>query len=212
MSAVNIPSPNIDGATLLSNSSGVVTWATLTQGVNTTITNASNSITIAAAGGGGTGNPEWFGTTTVTPLPASTGTFYSYNLNVLNAEPNAGFAYGAAARMAWPGPHQTQAFLGFAFYARPVVGNCFGPAVGTTTYFGRGRVYAGPDPFVLNTGQGYEIRFPQQGISAGISGIFFVATALNIWTTFPPTSIDWAGAGSSLGFGIDLEQAVQALP
>lgn len=212
MSAVNIPSPKTNGATLLGNSSGLTSWATLSQGSNVTITNASNAITIAASGGGGTGNPDWFGTTTLTPLAQATGTTYTYNLTVLTYTPTAGFAYGAAARLAWPGPSQTQAFLGFVFFARPTVGNCFGPAVGNTTYYGRGRVYAGPDPYVLDiAGAPFDISFPQQTVTANISGTNFVATAANTWSTSPPFSITWGGGGSALAFGIDLEQAVQAL-
>jgi hypothetical protein len=44
-----------DGQVLIASSSGAPVWANLTQGANVTITNGSNSITIASSGGGGGG-------------------------------------------------------------------------------------------------------------------------------------------------------------
>lgn len=45
--------PGTNGQVIIGSSSGVPVWSTLTAGSNVTITNAANSITIAASGGGG---------------------------------------------------------------------------------------------------------------------------------------------------------------
>lgn len=45
--------PTADGQVLIGAADGSMSWATLTQGTNVTITNGANSITVAASGGGG---------------------------------------------------------------------------------------------------------------------------------------------------------------
>lgn len=205
MTSVNIPSPKINGATLLSGSAGQPTWSTLSAGANITITNASNSITIAATGGGGTGNPQWYGNVTSVTSGATSGTSHPYSLTNLTYSPTADFAYAGAARMSWYTGVQTIGYQGFVFMARPAVGNAYGISGGAATYYGPGAVFVGGNPFVWTNG-GTTVTYPLPTISATLSGSSFVATSSGTDQTTPA----FTNYKKTIDFAIDLEQATQA--